>query len=69
MNQIIVTAETGFETETGTRLSCVYSIVDETGKVLSQNNRFDRLLLDDELIQCVNKLKDYAKSLIEAEAR
>lgn len=67
MNKTIITAVTGFDTETGTRLSCVYSIVDENGKVLSQNNRFDRLIMDEELISCVNRLKDYAKSLIELE--
>ena len=57
MNTIkVITSVTVFNDAVGLRLSATYSEVDENGKVISDNKRFDRVVTDAEI-------KDYAASL------
>ena len=46
-------------------MSVSYSEVDEaTGKVISDNNRKDRVVLDQSMIQKIDELGDYATEFI-----
>lgn len=55
----IITSVTVFQDAVGMRLSATYSeIDDETGRVISDNQRFDRVITD-------SKVKAKAEALIE----
>ena len=55
----IVTSVTVFPDAVGMRMSATYSEIDEeTGRIISDNRRFDRVITD-------STMKDYAAKLIE----
>lgn len=62
----IVTAVTAFNDAVGTRLSIVYSEIDETsGKVVSDNKRIDRIVTDSALLSLCSDLKSAAQSFVD----
>ena len=57
----IITSVTVFNDAIGTRMSATYSEIDEaTGRVISDNNRFDRVVTDDGAKSAATALLDYA---------
>ena len=57
-----VTSVTVFTDAVGMRMSATYSeIDDETGRIISDNKRYDRVITDDAAIAEANALLDYAK--------
>ena len=57
----IITSVTVFNDAIGTRMSATYSEIDEaTGRVISDNNRFDRVITDKDAKGAANSLIDYA---------
>ena len=57
----IVTSVTVFNDAVGMRLSATYSEIDEsTGRVISDNNRFDRVITDNEMKADAEALLAYA---------
>lgn len=61
----IITAVSVFEAAMGLRMSAVYSEVDdETGRILSDNNRFDRVVLDKDIQAKARELLSYAGTLL-----
>ena len=59
--QKIVTWVTVFHDAVGMRLSATYSEIDEsTGRVISDNNRFDRVITDNEMKADAEALLAYA---------
>ena len=62
----IITAVTVFQDAVGMRLSAVYSEVDEaTGRIVSDNNRFDRVIADKAVKGKAQALIDFAAGLME----
>ena len=61
----IITAVSVFEAAMGLRMSAVYSEVDEeTGRILSDNNRFDRVIMDTDIQAKGRELLSYAGTLL-----
>lgn len=59
----IITSVTVFNDAIGTRMSATYSEIDEaTGRVISDNNRFDRVITDDAAAKAAADLMAYAKT-------
>ena len=57
----IITSVTVFNDAIGTRMSATYSEIDEaTGRVISDNNRFDRVITDQEAKAHSAALLEYA---------
>ena len=57
----IVTSVTMFNDAVGMRMSATYSEIDEsTGRVISDNNRFDRVITDNEMKADAEALLAYA---------
>lgn len=57
----IITSATVFGDAVGMRLSATYSEVDEeTGRIVSDNNRFDRVITDATTRQNAQALLDFA---------
>ena len=64
----IITSVTVFPDAVGMRLSATYSEVDEqTGRVISDNNRFDRVITDNTMKADAQALIDYATESIPQE--
>lgn len=58
----IITSVTVFNDAIGTRMSATYSEVDDsTGRVISDNKRFDRVVTDDNAKSAADVLFGYAK--------
>ena len=59
----IITSVTVFNDAVGTRMSATYSEIDEaTGRIISDNNRFDRVITDDSAAKAASDLMAYAKA-------
>ena len=57
----IITSVTVFNDAVGMRMSATYSEVDDaTGRVISDNNRFDRVITDKDIKDSANALMEYA---------
>ena len=57
----IVTSATVFNDAVGVRLSATYSeIDDETGRIISDNKRYDRVITDRTIKDCAADLLQYA---------
>lgn len=57
----IVTSATVFRDAVGMRMSATYSeIDDQTGRVISDNQRFDRVITDREARDTAQSMLDYA---------
>ena len=62
----IITSVTAFQDAVGMRLSATYSEVDDnTGRIISDNNRFDRVITDNSFKADAQALIDYAAGLLE----
>lgn len=60
-----LTAYTMFRTAEGTRMSLVYSEIDEQGKVLNSNQRVDRIIMDHNALELANELYTFGQGLID----
>jgi len=61
----IITSATVFKDAVGMRLSATYSEVDDgTGRIISDNNRFDRVITDADARAAAQTLLDYASDLL-----
>ena len=64
----VVTSVTVFNDAVGKRMSISYSVVDDTtGKVISDNNRTDRVITDKDVKNTADTLADYAQEFIDSE--
>lgn len=63
----IVTSVTVFHDAVGMRLSATYSEVDESGKVIADNMRYDRIITDADKINDAESLIEYAAESIDGE--
>lgn len=61
----IITSVTVFNDAVGMRMSATYSEIDEaTGRVISDNNRFDRVITDADARSAAQELMAYATESI-----
>ena len=62
----IVTSATLFRDSLGMRLSYTFSEVDdETGRIISDNNRANRMITDSDAVENANAVLAYAQSSLE----
>lgn len=59
-----VSSVTAFHDAVGLRMSITYSEIDETGKIISDNNRLDRLIVDQKATQNAENLITFAQEQI-----
>lgn len=61
-----ITSATVFFDAVGMRLSATYSEIDDnTGRIISDNQRFDRVITDAEITGAAQSIISYAQSSIE----
>lgn len=62
----VITSVTVWNDAIGKRLSASYSVVDgNTGKIISDNNRFDRVVTDAAIKTKIDELMEYAAQSME----
>lgn len=62
----VVTSATVFSDAVGMRLSMTYSVVDdETGKIVEDNKRANRVIVDSETKTDANKILAYAQRYVD----
>lgn len=62
----VVTSVTVWNDAVGKRMSVTYSEVDdETGRIISDNKRVDRVVTDQSAISEINDVMEYAQTFIE----
>lgn len=62
-----VTSVTVFNDAVGKRMSASYSEIDEsTGRVISDNNRVDRVVTDRDMKTLIGQLEDYAQTFVDS---
>ncbi len=57
----IVTSATVFRDSLGMRLSLTYSVVDEQGHIISDNNRENRMITDADVVKKADDILSYAQ--------
>lgn len=57
----IVTSATVFRDGLGMRLSFTYSVVDEQGHIVSDNNRENRMITDNAVVTHAEEILNYAQ--------
>lgn len=63
----VVTSVTVFNDAVGKRMSITYSEVDETtGKIISDNNRIDRVVTDKSAKAAIDNLNEFAQEFVDS---
>ena len=62
----IVTSVTLFNDAVGKRISMTYSEVDESGTIISDNKRVDRIVTDQSIVTKANERAAFAQSIIDS---
>ncbi len=60
-----ITAVTAHHVLEGMRVSCTYSIVDNEGKLISSNNKFTRLVMDEDIGAAISLVYDWLTRLLQ----
>lgn len=62
----IVTSVTVWNDAVGKRISITYSEIDETGKIIADNKRIDRIITDTSAKKIADDLQAYAQTFIDS---
>lgn len=62
-----VTSITLLETAEGIRTSITFSRIDEQGRIIEENKRVNRIVVDTDIQTHIVSLKSYAQSVVEEE--
>ena len=65
MNKL--TSITTHTTAEGKRISITYSEIDENGKIIQDNKRVNRVVVDQEALACITALEVFAQTIVDAE--
>ena len=60
----VITSVTVFNDAVGLRMSATYSEIDDSGRVVKDNQRFDRVVRDMDVKSAVNDLFEYASNVL-----
>lgn len=59
-----ITSFTHHTTAEGERVTFTYSVINEDGQLIKSNERATLILLDAEVLKCVNEINDYLNKKI-----
>lgn len=61
----IVTSMTILTTAEGKRLSLTFSDINESGKIVKENERMNRVVVDENALRVIAELEDFAQRIVE----
>ena len=62
-----VTSITTHTTAEGKRVSITYSSIDDTGKIVEDNKRINRVVVDEEVLAHITALEAFEQGIVSAE--
>lgn len=62
-----VTSITIHTTAEGKRISTTFSEIDESGKILNDNTRINRVVVNEDALKHISAIEDFAQSIVEGE--
>lgn len=62
-----VTSMTILTTAEGKRLSLTYSEIDESGSIIEENKRVNKVLVNRAALDCVMELEEFAQGIVDLE--
>lgn len=62
-----VTSMTILTTAEGKRLSITYSEIDESGNIIEENKRINKVLVNRAALDCVMELEEFAQDIVDGE--
>lgn len=62
-----VTSMTFLTTAEGKRISITFSEIDENGNITKENERINKVVVRQDLLNCISELEGFAQSIIEGE--
>lgn len=62
-----VTSMTILTTAEGKRLSITYSEIDESGNIIEENKRINKVLVNRAALDCVMELEGFAQDIVDGE--
>ncbi len=63
----VITSFTSHKTAEGTRLSATYSEINEDGQIVKSNERFNLVVIDEELQQAIDDINSFLETRIPTE--
>lgn len=64
---IAITSMGILTTAEGKRLSITYSVIDDTGKIIKENQRINRVVIDENALGNIDALENFAVNIIGGE--
>lgn len=62
-----VTSMTTFTTAEGERLSITFSDIDDNGNIIRENERVNKVVVDQEILSFIQELKNFAQEIVNGE--
>ncbi len=62
-----VTSMTTFTTAEGERLSITFSDIDDNGNIIRENERVNKVVVDQEVLSFIQELKNFAQEIVNGE--
>ena len=62
---IRITSFTAHQTPEGMRVSATYSVIDAEGRLIKSNERFTRIVLDDDIAAAIDTVNSWLHAIVE----
>lgn len=62
-----VTSMTILTTAEGKRLSITFSEIDKNGNIVKENERVNKVIVDESILECVYEIEVFAQNIVEGE--
>ena len=62
-----VTSMTVLTTAEGKRLSVTFSEIDEKGNIIKENERVNKVVVDQSALNCITELEGFAQGIVDGE--
>jgi hypothetical protein len=62
-----VTSMTVLTTAEGKRLSITFSEIDEKGNIIKENERVNKVVVDQSALNCITELEGFAQGIVDGE--
>lgn len=64
-----VTSMTILTTAEGKRISLTYSQIDQNGNIIKENERINRVVMNNDALACIAELEDFAQNIVDSQVQ
>lgn len=62
-----VTSMTTLTTAEGKRLSITFSEIDDSGNIIKENERVNKVVVNQNVLSCISELEEFAQEIVDGE--